>query len=359
MTPSLILRLAPVALLLVSLGGCATVSYYTQAVSGQIELLNKRRPIPEVLQDPAVSDDVKRKLTLVQAARDFALRELALPDNGSYTSYADLGRPYAVWNVFAAEEFSVEPRQWCFPVAGCVAYRGYFAKEAAEAFAAELRAQGLEVYVAGVAAYSTLGWFADPVPSTLLARPDPELAALLFHELTHQRLYVADDSEFNESLATVVELEGARRWLQARGEAAAQAAFTQRRMARDEFSARVLQLREALRALYAGVQTVEEKRAARRVLFDSFRRDIATLKTTRWQGYTGFDAWVTTALNNAKLATIGVYYRDRAALEQLLANEGGDFRRFFSVAEALAKLTKDERRQRLAALTVSSVSAAR
>src|SRR4051812_10885006 len=209
---STLFRCILLALSASSLCGC----YLIQAATGQMQIVSKRQPIAEVIRDPATSEKLKARLEYVAAARDFASRELGLPDNESYRSYADLGRPYVVWNVFAAPEFSVEPRQWCFPIAGCVVYRGYFSEAAAQRYARKLRRRGDDVAVGGVAAYSTLGHFKDPVLSTMLGWSDAQLAATLFHELAHQVVYVPGDSQFNESFATVVEEAGLERWLAAR-----------------------------------------------------------------------------------------------------------------------------------------------
>ena len=213
---SLTHAVAAAALLLLS--GCADLGYYLQSIDGQMQLNAARRPLAEVVADADTPEALKQKLRRAAAIRDFASRELKLPNNGSYRNYADLKRPFVVWNVFAAEEFSIEPQRWCFPFAGCVGYRGYFSKEAAEAFAAKLRAEGREVQVAGIPAYSTLGWFDDALLNTFMHYPDYELARLLFHELAHQVVYVKDDAEFNESFAVAVELAGLERWLAQEGE---------------------------------------------------------------------------------------------------------------------------------------------
>src|SRR5688572_22417199 len=199
-----------------ALSGCGTM-YLVQAARGQMQLMNERRPIPQVVADPDTSETLRAKLMEVGAARDFASEVLGLPENGSYRSYADLGRSYVVWNVVATPEFSVEPKRWCFPVAGCVAYRGYFSEAAAKKFAAKLRSQGYDVVVGGVPAYSTLGRFADPVLNTMLGYGDVDLAAIIFHELSHQVVYIPGDSAFNEAFAVAVEQAGLQRWLAFRG----------------------------------------------------------------------------------------------------------------------------------------------
>src|ERR1700683_4876474 len=197
----------------VSLNGC----YLLESAQGQLALMSTRRPIARVVADPRTPADVRKQLEAVAQIREFATRDLHLPDNGSYRTYADVGRPYVVWNVFAAPEFSVDPKEWCYPIVGCVAYRGYFVERRARRFADKLRRRGLDVAVGGVAAYSTLGHFNDPILNTMLGWSDVELASIIFHELTHQMIYVANDADFNEALATTVEEEGVRRWLRSLG----------------------------------------------------------------------------------------------------------------------------------------------
>ncbi|MDD5330670.1 MAG: aminopeptidase, partial [Sulfuricella sp.] len=187
------------------ISGCANLGYYSQAVGGHLHVMNAAHPIRDVLQDPAADPELKHQLEDVAAIREFASRELALPDNNSYRAYADLGRPYVVWNVFAAPEFSVEPEKWCMAFVGCVNYRGYYDRADADRYADALRHRGLDAFVGGITAYSTLGLFDDPVLNTFLRLGDTEVARTLFHELAHQRLYVKGDSVFNESFATTVE----------------------------------------------------------------------------------------------------------------------------------------------------------
>ncbi|MCR4332712.1 MAG: aminopeptidase, partial [Sulfuricaulis sp.] len=233
------LRFFALFLLFAVCAGCASPLYYAQAVSGQIEILTKRRPVEEVLADPATTPETRRQLELVRHLRDFASRELLLPDNRSYRSYADLQRPFVVWDVFATPELSLEPKRWCFLVAGCVPYRGYFARDKAEQFAAKLKQKGYDVYVGGVPAYSTLGWFNDPLLNTFIHRSEAELAGLLFHELAHQQIYISGDSAFNESFATVIELEGVKRWFEHQGTAQQTEAYQQKIKRREEFTALV------------------------------------------------------------------------------------------------------------------------
>jgi predicted aminopeptidase len=346
-----VLRSAIVAALALASTGCATVGYYTQAIGGHFDLLARARPIDEWLAEPGADPGLKERLVYAQEARAFASRELGLPDNDSYRRYADLGRPYALWNVFATPELSVKPREWCFPVAGCVSYRGFFARERAEGYAAELRAEGYDVYVGGSAAYSTLGWFDDPLTSAILARPLPEVAGVVFHELAHQRLYARDDTAFNESFATVVELEGARRWLERRGEAGQYTTYLERHARREAFTRLLLKHRARLERLYAEPSADDVKRAAKRAIFAELKAEYGKLRRD-WPPGIGFDAWIAQDLNNAHLVSVGLYHGQVGALRALLARQRGDLRAFYDEATRLAQLPAAERLAALAALPV-------
>jgi predicted aminopeptidase len=342
--------LLAIVLLTVGLIGCATLGYYGQSIGGQLEMLAKRRPIAELLDDPAVTDELKTRLALILQLRAFASDQLRLPDNDSYRSYADLERPYAVWNVYAAPELSLTPKEWCFPVVGCVAYRGYFAKHEAEAFAEELRAQGYDVHVGGVAAYSTLGWFHDPMLNTLIHRPIADLAGLMFHELAHQQVYVRDDSTFNESFATAVELEGARRWLAANGAPGQLDDYLAGKRAQGRFVALIMDYRARLAALYASEEPDEHKRAAKAKLFSELRADYEKQRI-RDGGGRAYARWFEQELNNARLVPVGVYRQHLPAFQALLARENGDLAAFYRAVQQLAQLPKDQRDARLAALS--------
>jgi predicted aminopeptidase len=338
-TAALLRRLLPFALL--SLLGCANLRYYARAAEGQASLWKKARPISEVLEDRATPPEVREKLASVAAIRDFASRELHLPDNGSYRTYADIGRPYVVWNVYATPELSVEAKEWCFPVAGCVGYRGYFSESEAERFAGELRAEGLDVYVAGVPAYSTLGWFDDPVLSSFVHYSDADLAGLIFHELAHQVVYVRDDSVFNESFAATVELEGVRRWLR-KAPPESPRAYEAARERRQAFRELLLSCRRRLAEVYASNLDVEGKRREKARLFSELVRDYDTVKED-WGGYKGYDAWFNRPLNNAHLASIHTYTRLVPAFEQLLASCGGRLEELYEAVRRLARLPREER----------------
>jgi predicted aminopeptidase len=327
-----------VALLAISSGGC----YLLQSVQGHLALMSRREPITRVLDRPSTSVALRTQLESVTVIRDFASRELGLPDNGSYRSYADVGRPYVVWNVVAAPEFSVDPKQWCYPVVGCVAYRGYFSEPRARKFAARLRREDLDVMVGGVAAYSTLGHFNDPVLNTMMSWNDVELAAIIFHELTHQLLYVPNDSSFNEALATTVEEEGVRRWLKAQGREADLA----RHAVQQAHYLKVVDLlsstRAQLRAIYASGLAAAAMRERKRVEFDSLRSSFAILKAG-WGGHAPFEAWFAEDLNNAHLASIATYFTCVPGFERELGAVGGDLPAFYARVRKIAKLDQQTR----------------
>lgn len=350
--------IAAVALLAFALSGCTGAPYYWQAASGQLELWQKSRPIDDWLADPSADERLKARLRQMQEIRTFASSDLDLPDNGSYRSYAELGRPYVVWNVFAAPELSLQPRQWCFPIAGCVTYRGYFAEERARAFADSLESDGYDTYVGGVPAYSTLGWFDDPLPSTVIGYSDTELARLIFHELAHQVVYVKDDTTFNESFATAVEQEGVKRWVEAHGSPEKLAQFQRAQARKRGFVALVLEYQGKLAEIYASKAGEDEKRALKAQTFAAMRADYAVLKQA-WGMPNGYDAWFAGPLNNAQIASVASYTQQVPAFHALLAQEQGDLTRFYAAAKELAKLPKAERDAKLAALGTQTADAVR
>lgn len=342
---------ATIALWLV---GCAELGYYHQAAMGQWQLLSLRRPIEAVQADPATPAELRERLALVAAMRYFAHQELQLPDNGSYQSYADLGRDYVVRNVFAAPPLSLELQKWCFPIAGCVGYRGYFDAADADAFAQELRTQGLDVYLGNVPAFSTLGWFHDPLLNTFIHWQPGLLADLLFHELAHQRLYVAGDTTFNESFATFVGRLGARRFLQSQGDASMLEEYQQVLAFREAFEALVLPTRTALEELYAADVSDAEKQQQKQQLLAALVDRYETLRDSQWQGYRGFDRWFYEDLNNAKLGARRAYTRWVPAFEALYAQANGDIAAFYQRVDALAELPEAAREARLTDLMETS-----
>jgi predicted aminopeptidase len=326
--------------------GCSSLAYYAQAVGGHLELMRASVPIDEALREPATPEAVRARLEHVVQIRDFASRELKLPDNGSFRRYADIGRPYVVWNVFATPEFSVKPVESCFPFAGCVAYRGYYSEEAAERYASDMAGQGYDVYSGGVPAYSTLGYFDDPVLSTFIRYPDTELARLLFHELAHQVVYVKNDTMFNESFAVAVEEEGVRRWLDARGTPEQRAAWEAATERRRQVFALVLKYRGRLDRFYRGSGTAEEKRAGKARLFDEMLEEYVALKKS-WGGFAGYDRLFARRPNNALLASIAAYTELVPAFRGMIAQAGGDMQRFYAEVKKIADLPPQERRAKL------------
>jgi len=341
------------ALAAVCLGsGCSTLGYYSQAAGGHIDLLQRSRPVADWLQDGSTPAPLRERLQLSQRLRDFAVNELKLPDNASYRRYADLQRSAAVWNVVAAPELSLTLKTWCFPVVGCVGYRGYFGREGAEALAAQLRAEGWEVSVYGVHAYSTLGWSnwigGDPLLNTFIQWPEGELARTIFHELAHQVAYADDDTTFNESFATAVERIGGRRWLDRHASAQARAEYAALETRRQDFRALVLKTRQELEGVYASALPDAAKRERKAALLAAMRGEYAALKAGRWGGFAGYDGWFDRA-NNAALGVQAAYHELVPAFERLFESSGGDFQRFYAEVQRLAVLPKDQRRARLTA----------
>jgi predicted aminopeptidase len=331
--------------------GCSTVGYYAQAVNGHLALLQTARPVAEWTADASTPEPLRQRLLLSQRMRDFAIAELRLPDNDSYRRYGDLNRNAAVWNVVAAPELGLSLKTWCFPVMGCVGYRGYFTREPADALASELRSQGLETLVYGVPAYSTLGWSnrvgGDPLLNTFIHGAEIDLARLIFHELAHQVAYAADDTTFNESFATAVERMGGRRWLQRHGtaESRAQAELADQR--RQDFRILTQRWRGRLNELYLGSEPEAVKRERKAALMAQMRTEYQALKAERWGGFAGYDGWFERA-NNAAFAVLAAYDELVPQFEALFDRSGHDFARFYAEAQRLAALPKAERRAALA-----------
>jgi predicted aminopeptidase len=272
------LRATALASVVLFAAGCSGLGYYYQAARGQFALSHDARPLPVVLSDPATSPDLRARLETARAIRDYASTELKLPDNDSYRKYADLKRPFVVWNVFAAPEFSIRAREWCFPVAGCVGYKGWFDQQSAESFADTTRHEGYDVFVYGVPAYSTLGWFDDPLLNTFIHYPRTELARLIFHELAHQVAYADGDSTFNESFATAVELEGVRRWLSRNGSEAERAEFEAMQVRKRDFVDLVERTRARLNAVYTSKLDLASMRSAKAAEFARMRSEYESLR---------------------------------------------------------------------------------
>ncbi|MBT8110465.1 MAG: aminopeptidase [Gammaproteobacteria bacterium] len=334
-------------LILVALSAASSGCYYMQAAAGQWELTRKREPIAEVIRDGDTSTELKDRLLLVQAARQFSIDELALPDNKSYRSYADIEREFVVWNVIAAPEFSLEARQWCFPVAGCVSYRGYFSKDAAIRASMRLARDGYDVAVGGVSAYSTLGKFSDPVLSSMMTWDDIQLVGVLFHELAHQVLYIKGDSGFNESFATAVEEFGLERWLESNGRPEDIEVYRQRRHLRQDLMALVADARGELREIYAAAIAEDEMRRMKAARLERLAAGLSTTLTRAGRDPSG---WSNGELNNARIASVTLYEGWLPSFRSMLARCEGDIRCFYAKATELSRLEAAEREARLLAL---------
>ncbi len=316
------------------LSGCGTL-YLAQAAAGQWQVMAARRPIPAIEADPATSPQLRARLAQIVAVRDFASQELGLPDNGSYRQYAAIGREYVVWNVVVAPEFSVVPREWCFLVAGCVAYRGYFSERRARDYALALEARGYDVVVGGVAAYSTLGRFADPVLSSMLAYGDEQLAAVIFHELAHQVAWAPGDSAFNEAFAVTVEQESLTRWLVARGTPEKLVMWQKRRVAQAEIAALFAARRAELRRLYATPLAAPDMRAGKRAILRALVDDLRAFEQRSGMA-SGYARWFDVGLNNAHLASVATYFGCVPGFERMLRAAGGELPRFYAAVKELA-----------------------
>lgn len=332
---------------------CTAESYLQQLREGQAQLQSEREPIATVLADPHTDARTRRLLQVASAARDFASRRLALPENPSYRSYVDLHRDYAMWNLFATGEFSIEPHRSCFPQVGCIGYLGFYHPGAAEHAAAALRDQGLETYIGESESFVIPGRDDAPLLNTMLG-DENHLAELIFHELTHQRLYVADDSEFNESLANFVQQEGLRQWLAARGRSADEDTA---RAQREALTGLVLETRTRLQRLYVSSLPAVLMRERKAGEFQRLREDYHRLMAQRWGGKGLYDAWIDAPLNNAALAPFGVYDQWVPAFAALYRQVGGDWTRFFAAASALAARPPTERLAQLGALRALQLGA--
>lgn len=325
------------------LGGCAVLEYYRQSAAGQLELMTRSRPITDWIGDESTNEETRAKLQNVLVMRHFAMTEMQLPDNGSYLEYADLGRSHVVWNVFATPEFSLTPIKSCFPIVGCLNYRGYFSRQAAEQQAASLKSEGHDVYVGGVAAYSTLGWFADPMLNTMLRWSEARLAAVLFHELAHQKVYANNDSAFNEAFATAVGIIGVERWLRQQGKDKEWQEWEESRRFQLDFLSLVDTTAEELKALYAGDLPPAEMRREKERIYQEMRAAYGKLKSGKWGGYEGYDHWFAT-VNNARISAVSTYHKWVPAFMNLLAFHEGNLEGFYQDCLEVSERSVDERR---------------
>lgn len=334
--------------------GCSSIGYYSQAVGGHLKLMRAREPVDKLLKDESTPAELKVKLQTLVDARRFAVDELSLPENDSYSTYSETGRRYVTWNVVAAEEFSLRPKTWCFPVAGCVSYKGYFAESDAEEYAAELRAENYDVNVGGALAYSTLGWFNDPIVDTMLNGGDIRYVGTLFHELAHQLLYIKDDSNFNEAFATFVEQQGLRIWLRSRDEEDRVSRYNAFLARSEEFLNLLKNTRENLLNVYGQGISDEQKREKKRLVFEDMLAEYAKLKAS-WNGYAGYDGWFAREMNNARLVSVATYRKLVPAFAAMYLDANQDLNAFYALAKSVAELPSAERRKKMDAYLARSV----
>lgn len=335
--------------------GCSSIGFYYQSARGHLDLMCRARDIDEVLKDDEVAPAVRSTLSRVKEIRHFASERLALPDNDSYRAYSDLEREFAIWNVFAAPPLSVEPHRWCFPIVGCVVYRGYFNESDARRYARTLRERDLETFVAGVPAYSTIGWFDDPVVSTIVHYPEPQLAGLIFHELAHQVAYAKGDSVFNESFATTVELEGVKRWLRHEGRHRDFAAYRLRRQRDARVVETILEHRRRLDRVYNADRDRAWKLARKAEIIDDLRDRYARM-VAEWDGYRSYGYWFEQDLNNAHFVVVAAYHDKVGAFQKLLARHDGDLAAFYDTVAELAGRSEEERDEYLERLEPPSTA---
>jgi len=329
------------------LSACSELQYYRQSIEGQLDIVNRRQAIDSLVTDVGQDVHLRERLARVSELRAFAIRELGLPDTGSYTQYADLDREYAVLGLYAAPEFSIDLKTWCYPVVGCAAYRGYFDRPMLTAYAEELQNQDYETYIAVVPAYSTLGWFDDPVLNTVLDWPEPQLAGLIFHELAHQKLYVKGDTVFNESFATAVERLGVERWLERSGDRAAVEHYRNYWSYRRQVVELIIEGRNQLQALYGQDLRPEVMRAGKRRYLQALQRQYQALRQSM-PFDPGYDAWFSVGLNNSKLGAVAAYNRYVSAFLAMLERQKGDFPAFYAEAARIGKMPPAQREIRLA-----------
>jgi predicted aminopeptidase len=328
-----------------SFSACSSLGYYGQAISGQLELMSRERPIDEVIKDKSTSDELKVKLELAKKARTFATQQLHLPDNESYTEYADLERPYVVWNVVATPAYSIQPRQWCFLIVGCLSYRGSFDKSDALELATDLKQQGMDTSVFGTAAYSTLGYFDDPLLNTMLRNGDTNMVGVIFHELAHQKVYVDSDTAFNEAFASAVEQEGLRRWFDQMGTPEQYQAYLLKRQYRHEFFSLITRTRSELDRAFKTAVTDVEKRERKQEIYTNFKNSYK--KWSNKTNYHAFDKWMQRDLNNSHLALVATYQDLVPAFTNLLASVDGNLDKFYKLVASISEKDKSKRKAML------------
>ncbi len=327
-------RLAVTIVILLILSGCASLNYYGQSIQGQFEVINKRQNINDILKESSISDVLRNKLNTVLVLRNFSVQHLGLPKNNSYLSYADLKRDYVIWNIFANEEFSLKPLNWCYLIVGCLSYRGYFSKSAAQQHATELKKQGYDIYLGGVSAYSTLGWFDDPVLNTMLRWSDIQLATVMFHELAHQQLYIKNDTEFNESYADAVAHIGVTKWLEKKSNQNLLKEYQQSQFQEKEFVSLIMHYKSKLNDLYQSEKSDDEKRKRKQELIEKMSDDYLIISKS-WSKNT-YKTWFSKDINNAKLAAIVTYRQYVSSFLDIYEKLQKDLTKFYSFTRSLS-----------------------
>ena len=325
-----------------TVSACSSFGYYMDLMAGHSELLEQQKPVAEILAEKETKPKLRKLLETSQDIRDFASKNLHLPENDSYRTYADLKRPYAVWNVVAAKEFSIKPKKWCFLFVGCLSYKGYFSKEEATAYGNELKKEGYDVYVAGANAYSTLGWFDDPLLNTMMYKSEARRAGIIFHELAHQVVYIDNDSAFNEAFATTVEQEGIRRWLDEKGKSDQYEEYLLNKKRDSQLNQLLKKTRENLKALYKTKISDEEKRQSKKTIFLLMQKKYQQLKKS-WDGYNAYDKWMAQKLNNSHLLLIATYHDLVPTFEAMLKKENDDLKKFYDAVEEFGQLDREKR----------------
>ena len=340
--------LARISLLgcLLAFTGCSSLGYLAHTASGHLELMSKRQPIASVVQQPETDLKTRASLLNAQDIRDYASSALSLPDNASYTHYVELDRDYVTWVVFAAPELSLQPVSWCFWIIGCVPYRGYFEQAKALEFGEQMSAKGMEIYISPVAAYSTLGWFSDPLLSSMLKRGEISTADIIFHELAHQQLYIKNDTEFNEAFATAVARAGVRDWLRSNRKIELLARYENSVVQKNQLYSQIQQLRLKLKEIYAASSTDDDKRVQKMLVIEEYRTTVDAI-ISKWEHGNRYRTWALEDMNNAKLNAISTYQELTSEFIALLKVCDNDYHKFYRVVESMQKLDKQQRRDYL------------
>lgn len=346
MTVVKIIKFVSPIFIVLTISACSSFGYYMDLMSGHSELLEQRRPISEILEDKETAPELRNLLVTSENIREYASKVLHLPENNSYRQYADLKRKYAVWNVVAAKEFSIQPKKWCFLFVGCLSYRGYFSKSDAADYADELKKEGYDVYLVGAKAYSTLGWFDDPLLNTMLYKSEARRAGIIFHELAHQVVYIENDSAFNEAFATTVEEEGIRRWMEQKGKDDQYQKYIINKKRDTEINQLLQETRNKLKELYKAKISDKEKRQDKKEIFSVMQKEYAQLKKS-WGGYDAYDQWMQQELNNAHLLLISTYHDLVPTFKNILKKEKYNLRNFYSAVEKYGSLNKKDRKIKL------------